>query len=383
MDKPSSGRWPTETVRWRRWLFGSLIALSAAVICSPWIAAATRLRDPIINWIMDDPDLVASARAASFGWTSPLSLDDAQVFSTDERVRISIDRVEADRSWLRMLLDSPNLGAITLHRPNVVVRLPLLDSPATETIGTGPTLSVTVSQLELLVTVGGLEEPVLHLPDVSLSARIDSASEGRILSVDPFTLFENAALTTEICNEVLQLIDPVIADVLDVQGEVSLSISRIRIPLDLEDQARQVQDIRIRGVVKLHHVKAELKTPLLKGIVRILANANGLRDIPDVLEVAQDMEISFDVRDGRVFHDGLEIKVPAIDPDLVIRSRGSVGIDQSLDLTVEAPRWVLDDQPIPPANRTESVRVRVGGTIDEPRITLLDDSTGNETEEGR
>ena len=45
-------------------------------------------------------------------------------------------------------------------------------------------------------------------------------------------------------------------------------------------------------------------------------------------------------------HEGLRIGFPEIDPDLVVSSRGSIGLDETLDLHVELPR--LD-----PAQRKE------------------------------
>jgi len=44
------------------------------------------------------------------------------------------------------------------------------------------------------------------------------------------------------------------------------------------------------------------------------------------------------VRDGRLYHEGLRVGFPDIDPGLVVSSRGSIGADETLDLSVDLPR---------------------------------------------
>jgi hypothetical protein len=70
------------------------------------------------------------------------------------------------------------------------------------------------------------------------------------------------------------------------------------------------------------------------------------------------------VRDGRLHHDGQRIGFPDIDPELVISSRGSIGIDETLDLHLELPR-------LRKAKRDKGpVQCHVTGTIPEPKISI-------------
>jgi hypothetical protein len=75
------------------------------------------------------------------------------------------------------------------------------------------------------------------------------------------------------------------------------------------------------------------------------------------------------MRDGRLYHEGLRIGFPDIDPELVIGSRGSIGIDETLDLFMDLPR--LDK-----ALRKEKgpARCRITGTIGNPKVTVEDAS---------
>src|SRR5262245_11474068 len=86
----------------------------------------------------------------------------------------------------------------------------------------------------------------------------------------------------------------------------------------------------------------------------------------NVIRLVEESEIHFQVRNGRMHHDGQRIGFPEIDPELVISSRGSIGIDETLDLYLEMPRLRKHKRDKGP------LRCHVTGTIREPKITLQD-----------
>ena len=91
--------------------------------------------------------------------------------------------------------------------------------------------------------------------------------------------------------------------------------------------------------------------------------------MPKVMRIAQDSEIRFKVRDGRLHHEGLRIGLPNIDPEPATDLGGSIGLDKTLDLFVELPR--LD-----PVLRKEKgpAKCHITGTIDAPKIISEDGS---------
>ena len=105
-----------------------------------------------------------------------------------------------------------------------------------------------------------------------------------------------------------------------------------------------------------------------QALVQLVADMNG-KDASDVVRLVQDAEIRFHAEDGRLHHEGLRIGLPDIDPDLVISSSGSVGLDQTLDLHVELPR--LD-----PLLRKEKgpAKCHITGTISNPKVSVQDAS---------
>ena len=66
----------------------------------------------------------------------------------------------------------------------------------------------------------------------------------------------------------------------------------------------------------------------------------------EVVRIVEEAEIRFEVRDGRMHHEGLRIGFPDIDPDTLsvsfARFRGPGS--HSLDLVLEAPRIVVAGQ---------------------------------------
>ena len=95
--------------------------------------------------------------------------------------------------------------------------------------------------------------------------------------------------------------------------------------------------MEVKGTLVLHHVSTEVRNPIGQTLVQLVADMNG-KDVSKIVRLAEDAEIHFQVRDGRLHHEGLRIGFPDIDPELQITSHGSVGLDKTLDLFVELPR---------------------------------------------
>ena len=76
--------------------------------------------------------------------------------------------------------------------------------------------------------------------------------------------------------------------------------------------------------------------------------------------------IPFRMVGGRIYHEGMEL----VFPDLTIRTRGSVGLDQSLQILAEMPippKWLVN-QMLDSALRNQVIRLPIGGTLSKPQI---------------
>ena len=230
-----------------------------------------------------------------------------------------------------------------------------------------PTFTATIKDAALTVRLAGEDEPVIDIDGIDLTFRVEKAEEGRVLTLDPVVIFDRRKLSPKLTNKLLQLFDPTMTDTPQVSGEISLSLDKLRIPIGVP-RDKAVKGMELEGKLVLHQVSGEVKNPLRQALVRLVADMNG-KDAPKVVRLAQDAEIRFQVRDGRLHHEGLRIGLPDIDPELQLTSRGSVGLDKTLDLFVELPR--LD-----PALRKEKgpAKCRITGTINNPQITVEDAS---------
>ena len=134
-----------------------------------------------------------------------------------------------------------------------------------------------------------------------------------------------------------------------------------------------VRGMELSGQLQLHEITATVESPLLTAMVKVLADLYG-KEPREIVRVAKNDDISFEVKDGRLIHDGLRIGFPDISPELVVTSHGSVGLDRSLDLTLEVPETlaklggVTDD----PSRR---IQYRISGTIDLPLVVEVTDDT--------
>lgn len=355
----------------KRWL-GRLVTPVASTTSKitgvvPWIVANTALRDRAINKILASPSVTASSQGASLGWFSPLTLNGLQLSSTNNRIRVDVKSIAAERSLLQLVSTAPDLGTITLESPHVQLVLPLdmkIERPASKL---EPTFKAVVRNAGLAVRVAELEEPVIDVDGINMTLRVEPAEEGRLLTVDPLVVFDRRKLSPKLGDKLLQLFAPTLYDAPQVGGEVSLSLDKLRVPLGIP-QEQAVKRLEIEGKLGLHQIATVVKNPIDQAVVKILADMYG-KPAPEVVRVVVDGEVPFQVRDGRLFHEGLRLGFPEIDPGLVISSHGSVGLDQTLDLQLDLPR--LD----PELRKTKGpAKCHVAGTIAHPKINVEDGS---------
>ncbi len=343
------------------------ILLVVLILAGPWIVAHTGLRDYAMNAIIKSPSVTASSDSASFGWFSPLSVHGMHLNSTNKHVDIDVEDVAADRSPLQLLSSAPDLGTITLDKPHVLLELPLDVNFQRPDNRLEPTFKAIVKDAALTVRLTGQDEPVIDVDDINMTFRVEKAEEGRVLTLDPVVIFDRRKLSPKLANRLLELFDPSLSDAPEVSGEISLSLDKLRIPIGVpRDEA--IKRMEVKGKLVLHHVSTEVRNPMRQALVQLVADMNG-KDAATIVRLTEDAEIRFEVRDGRLHHEGLRIGFPDIDPELQLSSHGSVGLDKTLDLFVELPR--LDK-----ALRQEKgpAKCRITGTIDNPKITVEDAS---------
>jgi hypothetical protein len=344
-----------------------VVLLVILLVAAPWIVARTALRDEAINAIVASPSVTASSDSASFGWFSPLSVHGLHLNSTNNHVDIRVEDVAAGRSLYQLWTSAPDLGTIKVEKPHVFLELPLNVQVQRRLNRLEPTFTAIVNDAALTVRLTEEDEPIIDIDDINMTLRVEKAEEGRVLTVDPVVIFDRRKLSLKLANSLLQLFDPTMSDTPELGGEFSFSLDKLRIPIGVSnDQA--VKHMEVEGKLVLHEVSAEVKNPIRQALVRLVADMNG-KDESTVVHLPQNAEIRFHVRDGRLYHEGLRIGFPDIDRELQLTSRGSVGLDKTLNLFVELPRLNV-------ASRKEkgAVKCHITGTIGNPKFTIEDAS---------
>ncbi len=184
-------------------------------------------------------------------------------------------------------------------------------------------------------------EPSLHLDPAPMEVYL---AKGRAI--------DRARLTPAACAGGLGYALPIVADVAQAEGELSLDLDGGRVPLTDPLHA----DISGRVII---HSAAISPGPLVQELSVLL---NG----PATLTLARENVVPFRLVNGRVYHSGLELHFP----ELTVRTSGSVGLDGSLALIAEMPvppKW-LGSSKLAQAVAGQTIRLPVGGTLSKPKL---------------
>ena len=210
-----------------------------------------------------------------------------------------------------------------------------------------------------------------------LASQVRLAPEPKELYIESGRVADRVRINPRMCANALMYIAPVLAGVATAEGRFSIELDGCRIPLADPTQSE------LAGRMIIHSAQIG-PGPLVGELAVLLGHASPA-------ELAGESVISFRMVDGRVYHRDLEL----VFPDLVIRTHGSVGLDQSLDIVAEMPvppKWRGSHELVDSALRDQLIRVPIGGTLTRPRLDrktlemlsqqFLDNAVRNVVEEG-
>jgi hypothetical protein len=166
-------------------------------------------------------------------------------------------------------------------------------------------------------------------------------------------LAERIQVTPELCAVLLKYIAPVLADVTASQGQFSVDLAGCRIPLG--DLAKA----EVAGRFTIHSMEVG-PGPLVRQFAVFLG-----RETPAKLR--PESTVLFRMVNGRVYHQGLEL----IFPEFSVRTHGSVGLDQTMNLMAEMPvppKWLANAPMLAESFRNQTISVPIAGTLSQPRL---------------
>ncbi|MBX3412353.1 MAG: DUF748 domain-containing protein [Pirellulales bacterium] len=187
---------------------------------------------------------------------------------------------------------------------------------------------------------------------VRVAPRIRLAPDPRELIIPGGRIVQNVRITPEMCNNALQYVAPVLSGVTTAQGKFSIDLETSRVPLADYKQSS------VEGKFTVHTVEIG-PGPLVQELAVLLNRPSGAK-------LSKESVVPFKLVDGRVYHRDLAL----VFPDLTIRTQGSVGLDRTLALMAEMPvppKWI-GNNPLGDAIKGQTIRLPIGGTLDQPKI---------------
>ncbi len=159
---------------------------------------------------------------------------------------------------------------------------------------------------------------------LNLGATIDFQSADPTVRI-PGTLkvFDGVKITHQLSTEVLSRLNPIFLNLASVEGRIALHTTDIAVPLG-DTMKHQAQGTGFMDLGTLNIKPAGLLAELLP-----LSGVSTAGPTP-----VHFSKMDFRIKDGRILYDNFTMKVT---DDFDMRFYGSVGLDESLDLTVSLP----------------------------------------------
>ena len=366
----------------RRMLSKAIVAAVVFVVLIPVLLGKTFLRDIVLNSLVDSEKLTLQSNDASLGYFSPAAVAGLRLQTLDQTCLVSVPEIRADRSWLSMLLSRPELGNLRVEKPEVDITVSKRQSEETSDATKAakpaaasllPILTAEIVDAHVLVRTQ-LDEPAPI--DISgINAKVDLQRRGdlSVLTLQPALLFDHQPLTPQLCGKGLQLVAPLLADEVSASGEFSLNLTKFEIPVGANgvEQPDKAKATQISGQLNLHSATVSMKNTLVSKALDAVMQLAGI-SLPGPLTVAKNVTVEFSVIEGRVHHSGLALILPQGERSIEISSSGSVGLDETLDLTVsiKLPEGLLGKGALRDALTSQPIQLAVTGTLEAPKLKV-------------
>lgn len=194
---------------------------------------------------------------------------------------------------------------------------------------------------------------------------LDLRNDDLAIHLQTGKLLDQWQVTVDDSRTWLKFAAPLIADATAAQGVLSADLEGAFVPLfdPMKSSAR--------GEILVHELKigpgplVQQMIPMIDQVLAIVKPGSNVKQRETWMKL-KPQNLPFVVDQGRVHHDGFEISYK----DIVIRTRGSVGFDQSLNMVADIPileDWVQNNSYL---SRLvgKSISIPVTGTLNKPQI---------------
>lgn len=188
-----------------------------------------------------------------------------------------------------------------------------------------------------------------------------------IITLPPGRVLDQVRLSPELCRDSLKFVTPMLADATQIDGRFSLDLTEAAWPLGNTGAGTSSGSLLIHGAqVKPGPLAVQLMTTVeqIRAVVQKRAPREEVADRA-VMELPE-QSVQFRQADQRVAHDRFLMRFR----DVEIQTRGSVGIDESLNLIASIPireDWISDER-IRTALGGQMLQVPIYGTLRQPQV---------------
>jgi hypothetical protein len=187
---------------------------------------------------------------------------------------------------------------------------------------------------------------------LTLAPQVYLATDPIAFALPKGPVLKQVRITPELCAAGLKYINPFLAGVTSVNGNVSMDLDGAWVPLGNAQQASAA------GKLKIERVEVS-GGPLLGDVLPAILLMKPARVplLPDV---------QFWVQNGRVYHKGVGIELQGT----TVTTSGSVGFDESLDIVAEmtVPEKWLGGNVLGKALKNQKIKIPIRGTLHSPQV---------------
>ena len=204
---------------------------------------------------------------------------------------------------------------------------------------------------------------------VQLKPQIDLRGPEPVLYLPAGNIVNQVALTPETARTWLAYVAPLAADATSAQGTFSLATQGAQVPLMDPMKMKAQGELTLSNIVIGAGPTAEKLLATATQLHTLIdpESATKQRDLKTWLTL-EEQTVPVAIENGRVFHEGIRIS----HKDVIVETRGSVGLDQTLDLIAEIPiadDWIEGKDHLA-GLRGQKISIPVTGTASAPKLDM-------------
>ena len=207
----------------------------------------------------------------------------------------------------------------------------------------------------------GLVNQVLQLKPL-----LDLRTANPMLVMGQGKILDHWNLTAEDSRTWIKFAAPLIADATSAEGQASIELEGANVPLFDPMKASARGQMEIHDLVVGAGPLAQQLLPMIDQIKAILRpGSSSIQDRQTWLKL-NPQQIPIHVQEGRVYHEDFEM----VYKDLTIKTRGSVGFDQTMNMVAEIPiqdDWINGNRALA-SLKGKSIPIPIQGTIGKPKL---------------